>query len=81
MKPKPKPGRDKMNAAAIAAKIGNVIEMVEINGVVYTLAADAVVRVNDADEGEYIHCVRCTSMAQAAAIYAETIATAAKAAA
>jgi hypothetical protein len=76
MRPTEKEKETTMTAATLTAKIGNVIEIAEIGGVFYTLAADAVVRVNDADEGDNVSCVRCPSMAIAAILYAETVAAA-----
>jgi len=43
-----------MTAAAIVDKIGNVVGMVEIDGVLFTLSADAVVRVHDVESGQLV---------------------------
>lgn len=60
--------------AEIIAKIGNVEAAVEIDRVLYTLSEDAVIRVNDADEGELVSLVKYPSMERASAAFNETIA-------
>ena len=57
-------------AAAITAKIGNVVSSTEIGGVLFTLAADAVVRVNDLDLGLLVGRTNYPAQAQAEAGYA-----------
>jgi hypothetical protein len=62
----------------IIAAIGNVVEAVEINGVLFTLSADAVIRTNDADEGEMIARINYPTLAAAKAVYDYQIAIAKK---
>jgi hypothetical protein len=62
------------NAAEVVAKIGNVAEVEIVDGVIYTLAHDAVVRVNDADTGLIVHRVTCRSFDAAAALFKKTVA-------
>lgn len=62
----------------VIAKIGNVVEAVEVDDVLFTLASDAIVRVNDADTGENIARIAHTSQANAAAAYAVLVAKAKK---
>tara|TARA_R110000822_G_scaffold33493_3_gene95477 strand:- start:9651 stop:9917 length:267 start_codon:yes stop_codon:yes gene_type:complete len=62
------------SAAAITAKIGNVVSSTEIDGVLFTLAADAVVRSNDLDLGLLVGRTNYPAQAQAEAGYAVMIA-------
>ena len=45
----------------IIKAIGNVLEANEIDGILYTLAADAIVRTNDMDSGMNIARIACSS--------------------
>lgn len=58
---------------AVIAAIGNVVSWQEIDGVIYSLSADAVIRVNDADTGFNVHRVQFGSMEAAEAKFVETI--------
>ena len=54
-----------MSATAILDAIGNVVAMAAVDGVLFTLSADAVVRVHDLDSGQLVG--RTTYPTQAAA--------------
>ena len=58
----------------VIAAIGNVVEANEINGVLFTLSADAVIRTNDVDEGEMIARKNFSSFEAAKAAYAVAVA-------
>lgn len=71
---------DNVNAvAAIVWKIGNVTDFAEVDGILYTLASDAVVRVNDIDSGLNAARVLYPSFAAAHAGYVAAVAAAVKA--
>jgi hypothetical protein len=53
----------------VIAAIGNVVESIEVAGVLYTLGADAVVRTNDADEGELVARINFPTFEAAKAAY------------
>jgi len=61
-------------AAAITTKIGNVVSSTEIDGVLFTLSADAVVRVNDLDLGLLVGRTNYPAQAKAEAGYAALVA-------
>jgi hypothetical protein len=61
------------NTQVIAAKIGNVVASVEIDGVLFTLSADAVVRVNDLDLGLLVGRTNYPAQKQAEAGYAALV--------
>lgn len=63
-----------IDADAILAKIGNVVASVEIDGILYTVAADAIVRTNDIDSGLNIARVSYPSMVKAESAYADAVA-------
>jgi hypothetical protein len=54
--------------------IGNVVESALIGGVLYTLAADAIVRVNDEDTGYVVNRVKFTSFENAKVAYEKAVA-------
>lgn len=54
--------------------IGNVLEAHEIDGVLFTLAADAVIRTNDIDTGFIVARLQYRSQAAAAAAFATAVA-------
>jgi hypothetical protein len=54
--------------------IGNVVECALIGGVLYTLAADAIVRTNDEDTGFVVDRVQFVSFERAKAAYDEAVA-------
>ena len=56
-----------MTAAAILDKIGNVVSSTEIDGVLFTLSADAVVRVHDLDSGQLVGRTTYPTQSQAKA--------------
>lgn len=66
------------NRADVIAAIGNTIAAVEIDSVIYSLAADAVVRVNDADTGFCVNRIAYPSMSKAVAAYNKAVADAEK---
>jgi D-tyrosyl-tRNA(Tyr) deacylase len=65
--------------AKVLEAIGNVVESAEVGGVLYTLAADRVVRVNDADTGLIVHRHSYPLFSQAEAAYRGAVADARKA--
>lgn len=54
--------------------IGNVVESALIGGVLYTLSADAIVRVNDEDTGYVVNRVKFTSFDNAKVAYEKAVA-------
>jgi uncharacterized membrane-anchored protein len=54
--------------------IGNVVESSLIGGVLYTLAADAIVRTNDEDTGYVVDRVQFASFDRAKAAYDKAVA-------
>ena len=56
-----------MRAAAVLDKIGNVVSSTEIDGVLFTLASDAVVRVHDLDSGQLVGRTTYPTQSQAKA--------------
>lgn len=57
----------------ILKAIGNAVESVEIDGVLFTLSADGVVRTNDIDTGFLVDRIAYPTQARAKAAYdAET---------
>lgn len=54
--------------------IGNVVESAVIGGVLYTLAADAIVRTNDEDTGYVVDRVTFSSFDRAKAAYDKAVA-------
>lgn len=62
-----------MSASDILAKIGNVVASAEVDGVLFTLAADAALRVNDLDSGLLVSLVRYRSQASAESGYAALV--------
>ena len=56
-----------MTATAILDKIGNVVSMAVVDGVLFTLSADAVVRVHDLDSGQLVGRTTYPTQAQAKA--------------
>lgn len=59
---------------AIIAAIGNVVDYVEVDGVLFSLSADANVRMNDIDSAILVTRTACASQAQAEAYYAALVA-------
>jgi hypothetical protein len=58
----------------VKAAIGNTVQIVEVDGAIYSLALDRVVRVNDADTGEIVHRISYPTMEGAAASYRRAVA-------
>jgi hypothetical protein len=64
------------NAAALVEKIGNVVTVQIVDGVIYTLSQDANIRVNDEDTGLNVHRVIYPSLAAAELAFNELVSTA-----
>lgn len=58
---------------AIINAIGNVVDFAEIDGVLFTLSADAQVRMNDVDSAILVTRTACPSQAKAEACYASLV--------
>jgi hypothetical protein len=54
--------------------IGNVVESAVVGGVLYTLASDAIVRVNDEDTGYVVNRIKFASFDRAKAAYHKAVA-------
>jgi hypothetical protein len=65
--------------AKVLGAIGNVVESAEIGGVLYTLAVDRVVRVNDADTGDIVYRIQYPTYERAEAAYSKAVEDARKA--
>jgi hypothetical protein len=59
--------------AKVLEAIGNVVESAEVGGVLYTLAADRILRVNDADTGAIVHRIQYPTYERADAAYHKAV--------